>query len=235
MTPEAWAYTAGARGLETRNGRQSRCVCSACRSRRACLTGAARRNLGCEIFGVRAAAPLLTCPIGVLEMMHPDADLAVARAMAAAQSADDHFVSGVVSDGGDRQGQRRWPALLPALLGQIRRHRRELREARRGVRLQSHLHHARHRHARLAPARSRSSASCRSCAGRASRNILPTPRSARCCRKRRRKIRRRRRFSSRRSSPILASIGRASRRSDRGRNFPSCSKASCAPTTPRKR
>jgi lactate 2-monooxygenase len=45
------------------------------------LAGAAQRNLGCEIFGVRAAAPILSCPIGVLEMMHPDADLAVARAM----------------------------------------------------------------------------------------------------------------------------------------------------------
>ena len=33
-----------------------------------------------EKFGVKAAAPVFTSPIGVLEMMHPDADLAVARA-----------------------------------------------------------------------------------------------------------------------------------------------------------
>jgi isopentenyl diphosphate isomerase/L-lactate dehydrogenase-like FMN-dependent dehydrogenase len=80
MTPEAWAYTAGSAGLE-----------SAADANRAAfarhpiaprmLAGAPQRNLACEIFGVPAAAPLLTCPIGVLEMMHPDADLAVARAM----------------------------------------------------------------------------------------------------------------------------------------------------------
>ena len=46
------------------------------------LAGAATRNLASEIFGVRAAAPVMSCPIGVLEMMHPEADLAVARAMA---------------------------------------------------------------------------------------------------------------------------------------------------------
>jgi lactate 2-monooxygenase len=46
------------------------------------LGGAGARDLGCEIFSTRAAAPLFSCPIGVLEMMHPEADLAVARAMA---------------------------------------------------------------------------------------------------------------------------------------------------------
>jgi lactate 2-monooxygenase len=35
------------------------------------------------LFGRRLPAPLLLCPIGVLEMAHPDADLAVARAAAA--------------------------------------------------------------------------------------------------------------------------------------------------------
>jgi lactate 2-monooxygenase len=81
MSPEAWAYTAGGAGLE-----------SAMEANRAAfarhpiaprmLGGAGARDLGCEIFGVRAAAPLFSCPIGVLEMMHPDADLAVARALA---------------------------------------------------------------------------------------------------------------------------------------------------------
>mgnify|MGYP001361141025 CR=1 FL=1 len=82
MSPEAWAYTAGAAGLE-----------SAMDANRAAflrpqiiprmLKGAAKRNLTTEIFDVKAAAPIMTCPIGVLEMMHPDADLAVARATAA--------------------------------------------------------------------------------------------------------------------------------------------------------
>jgi lactate 2-monooxygenase len=80
MTPEAWAYTAGSAGLET-SADANRAAFSRFPIAPRMLGGARERNLGCEIFGVRAAAPLLTCPIGVLEMMHPDADLAVARAM----------------------------------------------------------------------------------------------------------------------------------------------------------
>lgn len=82
MSREAWAYTAGAAGLE-----------SAMEANRAAfqrnpilpraLKAAAQRNLTTEIFGVKSAGPIMTCPIGVLEMMHPDADLAVARATAA--------------------------------------------------------------------------------------------------------------------------------------------------------
>jgi lactate 2-monooxygenase len=49
------------------------------------LAGAGERDLSCELFGVRMAAPLCASPIGVLQMMHKDADLAVARAMAALQ------------------------------------------------------------------------------------------------------------------------------------------------------
>jgi lactate 2-monooxygenase len=81
MTPEAWAYTAGSAGLETAADANRAAFARTAIAPRM-LAGARERDLGCEIFGVRAAAPLLTCPIGVLEMMHPDADLAVARAMA---------------------------------------------------------------------------------------------------------------------------------------------------------
>ena len=81
MTPEAWAYTAGSAGLETAAD-ANRAAFARNPIAPRMLGGAGQRNLGCEIFGVRSAAPLLTCPIGVLEMMHPDADLAVARAMA---------------------------------------------------------------------------------------------------------------------------------------------------------
>jgi lactate 2-monooxygenase len=80
MTPEAWAYTAGSAGLETAAD-ANRAAFARFPIVPRMLVGARERNLGCEIFGARAAAPLLTCPIGVLEMMHPDADLAVARAM----------------------------------------------------------------------------------------------------------------------------------------------------------
>lgn len=80
MSPEAWAYTAGGAGLESAmNANRAAFLKQEIAPR--VLGGAAARDLGCEIFGVRASAPLMTCPVGVLEMMHADADLAVARAM----------------------------------------------------------------------------------------------------------------------------------------------------------
>src|SRR5258708_945543 len=42
-----------------------------------------RRDLSIELFGQRLPSPLLLAPIGVLETVHPEADLAVARAAAA--------------------------------------------------------------------------------------------------------------------------------------------------------
>ena len=49
------------------------------------LRDASRRDLSVELLGRTLPAPLLTAPIGVLDLAHPDGDLAVARA-AAAQS-----------------------------------------------------------------------------------------------------------------------------------------------------
>ncbi len=81
MAPEAWAYTAGGAGLESTMDANRRAFERFPIAPRM-LSGAGERDLGCEIFGARVAAPLFSCPIGVLEMMHPEADLAVARAMA---------------------------------------------------------------------------------------------------------------------------------------------------------
>ncbi|MGD9966767.1 MAG: alpha-hydroxy-acid oxidizing protein [Hyphomonadaceae bacterium] len=80
MTAEAWAYTAGSAGLETAAD-ANRAAFSRFPIAPRMLAGAGVRDLGCEIFGARVAAPVFSCPIGVLEMMHADADLAVARAM----------------------------------------------------------------------------------------------------------------------------------------------------------
>jgi isopentenyl diphosphate isomerase/L-lactate dehydrogenase-like FMN-dependent dehydrogenase len=44
------------------------------------LRDVSRRDLGVEILGLRLPAPLLLAPIGVLSIVHPDADIAVARA-----------------------------------------------------------------------------------------------------------------------------------------------------------
>jgi lactate 2-monooxygenase len=54
MTPEAWAYTAGSAGLETGADANRAAFNRASRSRNACSAVLATRNLGCEIFGVRA-------------------------------------------------------------------------------------------------------------------------------------------------------------------------------------
>jgi lactate 2-monooxygenase len=81
MTPQAWAYTAGGAGLETAMAANRRAFERFPIAPRM-LGGAGERDLRCEIFGAKAAAPIFSSPIGVLEMMHPEADLAVARAMA---------------------------------------------------------------------------------------------------------------------------------------------------------
>lgn len=81
MTPEAWAYVAGGAGLETAMS-ANRDAFQRYPIAQRMLGGASERQLACEMFGVNVAAPVLSSPIGVLEMMHPDADLAVARAMA---------------------------------------------------------------------------------------------------------------------------------------------------------
>ena len=81
MSPEAWAYTAGAAGLESSMD-ANRAAFARYPIAPRMLGGAAQRDLSCDMFGVKAAAPLFSSPIGVLEMMHPEADLAVARAMA---------------------------------------------------------------------------------------------------------------------------------------------------------
>lgn len=81
MSRQAWAYTAGAAGLES-SMEANRAAFARYPIAPRMLGGAGQRDLSCEMFGVKVAAPLFSSPIGVLEMMHPEADLAVARAMA---------------------------------------------------------------------------------------------------------------------------------------------------------
>jgi lactate 2-monooxygenase len=46
------------------------------------LRDVASRDTSVEVLGTRLPSPFVLCPIGVLEMAHPDADVAVARAAA---------------------------------------------------------------------------------------------------------------------------------------------------------
>jgi lactate 2-monooxygenase len=82
MSPEAFAYFAGGAGLETTMATNRRAF-----TRRAIvpriLRGAPTCDLTVELLGRRLASPFLLAPLGVLELAHPDADLAVARAAAA--------------------------------------------------------------------------------------------------------------------------------------------------------
>lgn len=81
LSEEAFAYIAGGAGLETAmnaNRAAFERVTIAPRT----LGGAGKRDLAIEMFGAKATAPIFISPIGVLEMAHKDADLAVARAAA---------------------------------------------------------------------------------------------------------------------------------------------------------
>jgi lactate 2-monooxygenase len=82
MSPEAFAYIAGGAGAEL-TMRANRAAFARRRIVPRVLRDVSRRDLAVEIFGRRLASPLLLAPIGVLEVAHRDADVAVARAAAA--------------------------------------------------------------------------------------------------------------------------------------------------------
>jgi lactate 2-monooxygenase len=81
MSREAFAYTAGGAGAES-TMRANRAAFDRWRIVPRVLRDVSVRDTSVELFGRRLLAPLLLSPIGVLELMHPDADLAVARAAA---------------------------------------------------------------------------------------------------------------------------------------------------------
>ncbi len=81
MSEEGFAYIAGGAGLET-TMKANRAAFERVRIVPWMLRGPATRNLEVDLFGRTLPAPLLLAPIGVLEMAHRDADVAVARAAA---------------------------------------------------------------------------------------------------------------------------------------------------------
>ena len=82
MTREGFAYIGGCAGLES-TMEANRAAFERVRIVPRMLRGTERRDLTVELFGRTLPAPLLLAPIGVLEMAHRDADVAVARAAAA--------------------------------------------------------------------------------------------------------------------------------------------------------
>jgi lactate 2-monooxygenase len=82
MLPEAFDYVAGAAGVEgTVN--ENRLAFERWRIVPRQLCGVAERDSSVTLFGQRLKSPLLLAPVGVLELAHPEADLAVARAASA--------------------------------------------------------------------------------------------------------------------------------------------------------
>jgi lactate 2-monooxygenase len=82
MAPEAFDYVAGAAGEEGTNN-ENRLAFERWRIVPRHLRGVAQREMPVTLFGQTLKSPLLLAPVGVLELAHPEADAAVARAAAA--------------------------------------------------------------------------------------------------------------------------------------------------------
>lgn len=82
MTPEAFAYIAGGAGRESTMA-NNRAALDRWQIVPRRLRDCEQRDLSVELFGRKLPTPLLLAPIGVAEMAHREADLAVARAAAA--------------------------------------------------------------------------------------------------------------------------------------------------------
>ncbi len=84
MSQEAFAYVAGGAGTETTIA-ANRAAFDRWRIVPRMLRDVQERDLSIELFGRRFPTPLLVAPIGVLELVHQGADLAVARGAADAE------------------------------------------------------------------------------------------------------------------------------------------------------
>jgi lactate 2-monooxygenase len=92
VSPEAWEakaratldkgpfdYVAGGAGSEA-TMQANREAFERVRLRPRMLVGTAERDLSVEVLGLRSPAPFLLAPVGVLSIVHPEAELGVARA-----------------------------------------------------------------------------------------------------------------------------------------------------------
>jgi lactate 2-monooxygenase len=82
MSPEGYAYVAGGAGTEE-TMRENRAAFERWKIVPRMLHDVSVRDTAVEVLGTPMASPFFLCPIGVLEMAHRDADVAVARAAAA--------------------------------------------------------------------------------------------------------------------------------------------------------
>ena len=82
MSPQGFAYVAGGAGTEE-TMRGNRAAFERWRIVPRVLRDVSARDTAVEVLGTSMPSPFVLCPIGVLEMAHREADVAVARAAAA--------------------------------------------------------------------------------------------------------------------------------------------------------
>jgi len=82
MSAEAYAYVAGGAGTEE-TIRENRAAFERWRIVPRMLRDVSTRDTAVDLLGTRLSSPFVLCPIGVLELAHREADVAVARAAAA--------------------------------------------------------------------------------------------------------------------------------------------------------
>lgn len=81
MSLHAWAYIAGGAGLESTVS-SNRSDFEAVKIVPRMLRDTSQRDTSVNVLGSTLASPLFLAPVGVLEMVHPEADVAVAKAAA---------------------------------------------------------------------------------------------------------------------------------------------------------
>jgi len=116
MTPQARGYVEGGAGSGA-TMRANRAAFDRWRIVPRMLQGVAERDLSIELFGKRYPSPVLLAPVGVQTIVHPDGELAVARAAASAgvpfvlSTASSYPMEEVAAAAGDapRWFQLYWP------------------------------------------------------------------------------------------------------------------------------
>src|SRR3954451_18473127 len=116
VTPEAHGYVAGAAGAED-TLRENLATCRCWRIVPRMLRDISVRDMRVDLFGTELHSPLLLAPVGVQQIVHPDGELASARAAASLgvpmihSTAASHSIEDVAAALGDtpRWFQLYWP------------------------------------------------------------------------------------------------------------------------------
>jgi len=113
LDPEPFGYVAGGAGSEA-TMRANIEAFERWRIRPHMLSGNAQRDISAEVLGMRSPAPFLLAPIGVLSIVHPEGEIAVAQAAAASgvpmvlSSAATHSIEEVAETNCPRWFQLYW-------------------------------------------------------------------------------------------------------------------------------